>query len=115
MQCYACKEHKFLLSKGSPIGSPLLFVRGATRVKSLSFAEKWSIDQEPLAFCMRCYACKNSIFLLSKEPSIESPLLFICGATHVKNISFCCLDWRVPLTYVTELDVPNLERDRLSV
>jgi hypothetical protein len=29
----------FLLSGGPPIGSPLLFVRGATRVKSLFFAE----------------------------------------------------------------------------
>jgi hypothetical protein len=29
----------FLLSKGLPIGSPLLFVRGATRVKSLFFTE----------------------------------------------------------------------------
>jgi hypothetical protein len=26
--------------------------------------------------------------LLSKGPPIGSPLLFVCGATHVKNISF---------------------------
>jgi hypothetical protein len=41
----------------------LLFVCGATHVKSISF-------------------------LLSKGPSIESPLLFVCGATHVKSIFF---------------------------
>jgi hypothetical protein len=35
--CYAYKKHKFLLSKGLPIGSPFLFVRGATRVKSINF------------------------------------------------------------------------------
>jgi hypothetical protein len=29
----------FLLKEGLPIGNPLLFVRGATRVKSLFFAE----------------------------------------------------------------------------
>jgi hypothetical protein len=27
----------FLLDKGAPIGSPLLFIRGATRVKSIFF------------------------------------------------------------------------------
>jgi hypothetical protein len=43
---------------------------------------------EPLAFCMWCYASKKHTFLLSKEPSIASPLLFIRGATHVKNIIF---------------------------
>jgi hypothetical protein len=31
------KSINFLLSKGPPIGSPLLFVRGATRVKSINF------------------------------------------------------------------------------
>jgi hypothetical protein len=40
----------------------------------------------PLAFCMRCYAFKNHKFLLSKGPPIGSPLLFVCGATHVKSI-----------------------------
>jgi hypothetical protein len=35
--CYTCKKTKFLLNKGPSIGSLLLFVRGATRVKSLSF------------------------------------------------------------------------------
>jgi hypothetical protein len=50
--------------KGLPIGNPLLLVRGAMRVKSISF-------------------------LLSKGPPIGSPLLFTCGATHVKNINFC--------------------------
>jgi hypothetical protein len=80
----------FLLSKGPPIGSPLLFIRGATRVKKPKF-------------------------LLSKRPPIGSPLLFIRGATRVKSISFCCLDWRVPSICVTELGVPNSERDRLSV
>jgi hypothetical protein len=44
---------------GVPIGSPLLFVRGATRVKSM-------------------------LFLLDKGPLIGSPLLFIRGATRVK-------------------------------
>jgi hypothetical protein len=29
----------FLLSKGPPIGSLLLFIRGATRVKNIFFAE----------------------------------------------------------------------------
>jgi hypothetical protein len=48
---------------GPPIESPLFFVRGATRVKNISF-------------------------LLSKGPLIGSPLLFVCGVTHVKNISF---------------------------
>jgi hypothetical protein len=57
---YACKKYKFLLSKGPPIGSPLLFVRNATRVKSLSFTEKETVDRELLAFCMRCYACKKT-------------------------------------------------------
>jgi hypothetical protein len=46
------------------MGSLLLFVRGATRVKSISF-------------------------LLNKEPPIGSPLLFIRGAMRVKSISFC--------------------------
>jgi hypothetical protein len=36
-RCYACKKHKFLLSKGPPIGSLLLFVHGDTRVKSIVF------------------------------------------------------------------------------
>jgi hypothetical protein len=49
----------------------------------------WSVDREPLAFCMRCYAYKKHKFLLSKGPSIRSPLLFVCGATQVKNINFC--------------------------
>jgi hypothetical protein len=85
-----CKKHKFLLSKGLPIGSPFLFVRGATHVKSLSFAEKGTADREPLAFCTRCYAYKKTKFLLSKGPPIRSPLLFVCGATHVKSLSFTC-------------------------
>jgi hypothetical protein len=50
-------------TKGPSIGSPLLFVCGATRVKSINF-------------------------LLSKGPSIRISLLFICGATCVKSISF---------------------------
>jgi hypothetical protein len=39
--CYACKKHYlFFLDKRPPIGNPLLFVRGATRVKTISvFAE----------------------------------------------------------------------------
>jgi hypothetical protein len=53
-----------LLNKGPSIGSPLLFVRCAMRVKSISF-------------------------LLNKGPPIESPLLFVRGATRVKSISFC--------------------------
>jgi hypothetical protein len=39
------------------VGSPLLFVRGVARVKSIR-AEQ-DIDQEPLAFCTRCYVCKK--------------------------------------------------------
>jgi hypothetical protein len=52
----------FFYSRGLPIGSPLLFVRGATRVKSLFFAEWGTADREPLAFCTWCYACKKPIF-----------------------------------------------------
>jgi hypothetical protein len=37
MWCYVCKKHTFLLCKGPLIGSPLLFIRGATCVKSISF------------------------------------------------------------------------------
>jgi tRNA 2-selenouridine synthase SelU len=48
----------------------------------------WSIDQEPLAFCTWCYACKKYKFLLNKRPSIDNPLLFIRGATRIKSISF---------------------------
>jgi hypothetical protein len=88
MRCYACKKTKFLLNKGPPIGSPLLFVRGAMSVKRLNFTEKGIVDREPIAFCMRCYAYKNAKFLLSKGSLIESPLLFICDAMHVKNLSF---------------------------
>jgi hypothetical protein len=84
-----CKEHKFLLSKGPQIRSSLLFVRGATRVKNLCFAEKGIVDRKPLPFCMRCYACKKPKFLLSKGPPIGSLLLFVCGVTHVKTINFC--------------------------
>jgi hypothetical protein len=50
-------------TKGPPIGCPLLFVRGATRVKSINF-------------------------LLSKGPPIGSPLPFVRGATCVKSITF---------------------------
>jgi hypothetical protein len=52
MRYYACKKSKFLLNKGPLIGSPFLFVCGATYVKSLSFSCKlnmtrWSIyDRE---------------------------------------------------------------------
>jgi hypothetical protein len=53
-----------LLSKGPPIRSPLLFVCGATRVKSIDF-------------------------LLNKGPLIGSPWVFVRGATRVKSISFC--------------------------
>jgi hypothetical protein len=48
-----------LLREGPAIGSPLLFIRGATRVKSLFFAEWGTADREPLAFCTRCYMCKK--------------------------------------------------------
>jgi hypothetical protein len=89
MWCYACKKYKFLLSKGLSIGSSLLFVCGATHVKSItSSAEYRTADREPLTFCMRCYAYKKHKFLLSKGPPIRSPLLFVCGDTHVKRISF---------------------------
>jgi hypothetical protein len=60
MRCYACKKYKFLLSKGLPIGSLLLFVCGATPVKS--------------------------IFFLSKGPPIGSSFLFVRGATRVKSM-----------------------------
>jgi hypothetical protein len=63
MRCYACKKSKFLLNKGPPIGSTLLFVRGAARVKNISF-------------------------LLNKGPPIGSPFLFVCGAAHVKAKNF---------------------------
>jgi hypothetical protein len=49
----------------------------------------WSVDQEPFAFCMRCYTCKKHKFLLNKGPPIRSPLLFVRGDTRVKSISFC--------------------------
>jgi hypothetical protein len=88
MRCYTCKKHKFLLSKGPSIGNHLLFVCGAMHVKSLSFAEKETTDQEPLIFCMRCYACKKPKFLSSKGPPIGSTMLFVCGATHVERLSF---------------------------
>jgi hypothetical protein len=32
---------------------------------------------------------KRRVFLLNKGPPIESPLLFVRGATRVKSISFC--------------------------
>jgi hypothetical protein len=69
----------------------------------------------PLLFVCGAMHVKKTKVLLSKEPSIGSPLLFIRGATRVKSISFYCLDWRVPSICVTKLGVPNLERDRLSV
>jgi hypothetical protein len=48
----------------------------------------WTADQEHLAFCTRCYACKkHALFWLNKEPSIGSPLLFVCGVTRVKSLS----------------------------
>jgi hypothetical protein len=62
-RCYACKKSKFLLSKGPPIGRPLLFVHGAMHVK-------------------------KSKFLLSKVPPIGSALLFVRGATRVKSLTF---------------------------
>jgi hypothetical protein len=40
----------------------MLFVCGATHVKSLSFDEYGTADREPLAFCMWCYVCKNLSF-----------------------------------------------------
>jgi hypothetical protein len=52
----------FFYSRGPPIMSLLLFVRSATRVKSL--------------------------FLLNKGLLIGSPLLFIRGATRVKSVFF---------------------------
>jgi hypothetical protein len=62
--CYTCKKHKFLLSKGPSIGSPLLFICDATHIKKPKF-------------------------LLSKGPPIGSPLLSVYGAKHVKSLSFC--------------------------
>jgi hypothetical protein len=74
---------------GPPIGSPLLFIRGAMCVKSKSFfAEYGTADREPLTFCTQCYACKKPKFFLIKGPPIGSPLLFVCGAMHVKSLSF---------------------------
>jgi hypothetical protein len=44
MRCYTCKKHKFfLLSKGLLIESPLFFVRGATRVKSIIFFARYNV------------------------------------------------------------------------
>jgi hypothetical protein len=38
MRCHTCKKYAlFFLNKGPPIRSPLLFVRGALRVKIISF------------------------------------------------------------------------------
>jgi hypothetical protein len=68
-----------------------------------------------LLFVHGATCVKKTKFLLSKAPPIRSPLLFVCGATHIKSISFYCLDWRVHLICVTELGVPNSERDRPSV
>jgi hypothetical protein len=50
--------------------------------------EGGTANREPLVFCTRCYACKKYKFLLNKGPLIGSHLLFVRGATHVKNISF---------------------------
>jgi hypothetical protein len=47
------------MTKGLPIGSPLLFVCGVTYVKSISY--------------------------MAYGPPIGSPLLFVCGATYVKK------------------------------
>jgi hypothetical protein len=48
------------------------------------------LDREPLSFCMRCYTCKKTKFLLSKGPSIGSLLLFVRGSMRVKRLSFSC-------------------------
>jgi hypothetical protein len=46
----------------------------------------WSIDLEPpLLFVCGATRVKSINFLLSKGPSIESPLLFVHGATRVKT------------------------------
>jgi hypothetical protein len=45
-----------------------------------------TVNQEPLAFYMRRCAYKKHK-LDTKGLPIESPLLFVCGAMHVKNIS----------------------------
>jgi hypothetical protein len=54
--------YRIFVLKGPSIGSPLLFIHGVTRVKNLFFAESGAADREPLAFCTRCYACKNHVF-----------------------------------------------------
>jgi hypothetical protein len=69
--------------------SLLFFVLGGTLIKAYVFAEYETTDQGGLAFCMQCYTCKKSKFLLSNGPSIGRPLLFVRGATHVKMLSFC--------------------------
>jgi hypothetical protein len=62
----------------------------ATKRVLKAIEDVWSTDREPLAFSTRCYACKKHalLFLVDKGPPIESPLLFVRGATRVKNISF---------------------------
>jgi hypothetical protein len=41
------------------IGSPLLFIYGATRVKSIRIER--NVDQEPLTFCMHWFADRTCI------------------------------------------------------
>jgi hypothetical protein len=48
----------------------------------------WSINRELSYFLYAVLQCKKHKFLLSKGPPIRSPLLFVCGATHVKNLNF---------------------------
>jgi hypothetical protein len=91
-RCYTCKKHKFLLSKGPLIGSSLLFICGVMHVKRLSFC--WVRDcrsgQEPLLFCMRCYAYKKAKFLLSKGPSFGSRApSFYMRCYACKKSKFC--------------------------
>jgi hypothetical protein len=39
------------------IGSPLLFIRGAARVKSIRMEQ--DVNQKPHAFCVWCCTCKK--------------------------------------------------------
>jgi hypothetical protein len=53
--------------------------------------DMWSVDREPPCFL---YAAKRvlniieDVWSVDREPPIGSPLIFVCGATHVKNLNF---------------------------
>jgi hypothetical protein len=71
---------------GASIGSPLAFVRGEARAESNRRCVEHQLGA--LLFFVRGATVKKHKFLLSKGPPIRSRLLFVCGATHVKNLNF---------------------------